>query len=148
MFSKRYYLYPIAVGIFMQFVKVCIDVFLYKKRTRKVIFASWWFPSVHSALASSIFTLVVLVDWFDSILSAVVLVFSFLWWYDAISVRYESWKHAEYLNFLAEKTWYESKEVFKERIWHNIFEVIAWIILWFIMTICLYDFHLFTGLLG
>jgi len=138
-----YYLYPVVVCISMQLIKVCIDVFFQKKINFKILFAPWWFPSVHSTLASSVFTIVVLVDWFSSTLAMVTLMFSFLWRYDAMSVRYEAGKHAEYLNLIAKKIWYKPSSKFTERIWHTTIEVVAWIVLWFVMTILLYDYSLF-----
>ena len=93
---------------------------------------SWWMPSVHSAVASSLATAIALKDWFWSDLFALALTFCVIVIYDSINVRYEAWLHAEALNDLV-KNW----KKYKESLWHLPWEALAWIFLWiFVSVIC------------
>ncbi len=142
------FLVPFVVAIAIQLIKIIIDVAKYKKFRRRQIFSAWGFPSVHSWISASVITLVYFVSWPGSVLFAVVLVFSFLFIYDAMNLRYEAGKHAHYLNSLR----IELKDVLdkakvhqylKERLWHTPSEVIAGILIGILFTILLCKlFHL------
>ena len=79
---------------------MAVDYWKWSKLTWNSLFVSWWVPSTHGTLTSSLMMLVFLTQWWDSVLFAVVSIFSFLIWYDACNVRYESGKHAHYINSL------------------------------------------------
>jgi len=132
----------LIVGCIMQLLKVITDSIKYKRFFRWNILSSWWFPSFHSWLASSVTTLVLLKSGFGSIEFAVAFAFAVLFAYDAMNLRYEAWLHAHYINDLR----YELQDVLikkehsilKERIWHLPLEVLWWIILWTLLTFIFY----------
>lgn len=72
---------------------------------------SWWMPSVHSAVVTSLTTAVALKYWVSSDLFAISLGFTVIIIYDAINIRYEAWLHAVAINKLL---W----EKFKESLGH------------------------------
>ena len=82
-------------------------------------------PSTHTAFVSSLTFLIGYKLGFDSPIFAISFIFSSIVCYDAITVRYESGMHAKILN---EKY----KTNLKEKIGHNILEVIVGIIIGFI----------------
>lgn len=136
------FLVPFIVAICIQFIKVIIDIFKYKKFRLRQLFSAGGFPSVHSGISASVVTLVYILLGPNSPVFAVVLVFSFLFVYDAMNLRYEAGKHARYLNSLRT----ELKDVLdkekvhkylKERLGHTPLEVIAGIIIGILITILL-----------
>ena len=111
----------------------------------KNIFTTGWFPSVHSAMTSSLVTLVYLDQGISSVLFTVAFVFMFLISYDAMNLRFEAGKHAHYINTLKHDVESvlqrkESEILLKERMWHTPFEVIWGIILWCLLTFLLYKY--------
>ena len=77
---------------------------------------------------------------------AIALTFSMLFAYDAMNVRYQTWKHAEYLNairkdlqenFLMTQP-QQKKSKLKERLWHTPIEVMWGFIFWVVLTFVLY----------
>jgi len=133
---------PLIIGVITQILKLVIDFFKKRRIYRHSIFSSWWFPSVHSSISASIIVIVFIISWPDSVLFAVTLAFWFLFAYDAMNVRYEAGKHAYFINtmrhelndVLHEKN--TSTEL-KERLGHTPFEVIGWVIIWWLLTILL-----------
>ena len=66
--------------------------------------------------------------------------------YDAMNVRYQTWKHAEYLNairkdlqenFLMTQP-QQKKSKLKERLWHTPIEVMWGFIFWVVLTFVFY----------
>ena len=92
---------------------------------------SWWMPSVHSAVVTSLTTAVALKYWVSSDLFAISLWFTVIIIYDAINVRFEAWLHAVAINKLL---W----EKFKESLWHLPSEAFAWSVLWIVTAIMLF----------
>ena len=88
----------LLVWIIIQFFKIIIDSIVEKRVCIDHIFISWWFPSFHTWVASSVTVLALLADGIRSTSFAIALTFSMLFAYDAMNVRYQTWKHAEYLN--------------------------------------------------
>ncbi len=135
---------PIIVICIVQFVKLMIDWIKNKVFDRENIFTTWGFPSVHSAMTSSLLTLVYLDQWVWSIAFAMAFVFMFLISYDAMNLRYETGKHAHYINSLRHQLeWIlqkQNKSSLKERIWHTFFEVAGWLVLWCVITFFVYKF--------
>lgn len=93
----------------------------WKFNIRKAL-SSWWMPSVHSAVVTSLTTAVALKYWVSSDLFAISLWFTVIIIYDAINIRYEAWLHAVAINKLL---W----EKFKESLWHLPSEAFAWSVL-------------------
>ena len=134
----------LIVGVIIQFIKIIIDSIVEKRVCIDHIFISWWFPSFHTWVASSVTVLALLADWVCSISFAVALTFSMLFAYDAMNVRYQTWKHAEYLNairrdlqenFLMTE---QKKSKLKERLWHTPMEVLWGFLFWIILTFVFY----------
>ena len=134
----------ILVWIIIQFIKIVIDSIVEKRVCFDHIFISWWFPSFHTWVASSVTVLALLADWIWSVSFAIALTFSMLFAYDAMNVRYQTWKHAEYLNairrdlqenFLMTE---QRKSKLKERLWHTPIEVMWWFIFWVVLTFVFY----------
>lgn len=131
----------IIVGIIIQIIKVVIDIIRYRRLYTWHIFASGWFPSFHSGLASSVTMLVWLHYGFDSILFAVAFAFSVLFAYDAMNLRYETGQHAHYINNLRTELQgvLTKQEIpLTERIWHTRWEVLGGIIVGSVLTYILY----------
>ena len=139
----------IVVWLTIQILKVIIDSIKIKEFSFTSIFAAWGFPSFHSGLATSVTTMVRLSEWFNSMLFAVCFAFSLLVAYDAMNVRFESWKQAKCINEIrsslsAALLWGLNRDErlpLKERLWHTPIEVAWWIIISFILTFVLY-YHL------
>ena len=134
----------LLVGVIIQFVKIVIDSIVEKRICFNHIFISWGFPSFHTWVASSVTVLALLADWIRSISFAIALTFSILFAYDAMNVRYQTWKHAEYLNairrdlqenFLMSE---QKKSKLKERLWHTPVEVMWGFLFWVILTFVFY----------
>lgn len=133
------------VGFFVQWLKVIIDLFKYRKFRFHHFFSSWWFPSFHTGLSSSVTMLVLLEYGFDSVLFVVVVAFSLLFAYDAMNLRFQTGQHAHLINKLrVELQWLFSKEhkdiswKLKERIWHTPLEVLWGFVIWSLLTYILY----------
>lgn len=133
----------LLVGICIQLIKVCIDIFKYKTFYFHHFFSSWGFPSFHTWLASSVTMLVLLEYGFDSIFFTIAFAFSLLFAYDAMNIRYEAWQHAYYINTLRTQLqdvlFKEAKKpLLKERIWHTPLEVFGGIIFGSLLTLLFY----------
>ena len=134
----------LLVWVIIQFVKIIIDSIVEKRLCFDHIFISWWFPSFHTWVASSVTVLALLADGIRSVTFAIALTFSMLFAYDAMNIRYQTWKHAEYLNairkdlqenFLMSE---QKKSKLKERLWHTPIEVMWGFIFWVILTFVFY----------
>lgn len=134
------FLVPILVGSMIQVIKVCIDFLINKRITLKALRVSWWFPSTHGWITASITTLMFLKYGIESPEFAITFAFSFLFWYDAINVRYEAGQHASYINRISEELddifdlWGKAK-VLKERLWHTFIEVAGWVVIGITLTV-------------
>lgn len=134
------FIIPIFVWLIIQVFKVIVDIVIEKRINLSNPFRSGWFPSVHSWVSSSICTMTGLYAWYDSLIFAIVLWFSILWWYDAMTVRYEAGQHAKQLNDLTIELRdilkiRQNAMLLKERLGHTLFEVIWWVLIWAILTI-------------
>jgi acid phosphatase family membrane protein YuiD len=136
----------LLVGVIIQFVKIVIDSIVEKRFCIDHIFISWWFPSFHTWVVSSVTVLALLADGIRSTSFAISLTFSMLFAYDAMNVRYQTWKHAEYLNairkdlqenFLMTQP-QQKKSKLKERLWHTPIEVMWGFIFWVVLTFVFY----------
>lgn len=134
----------LLVGVIIQFIKIIIDSIVEKRICFNHIFISWWFPSFHTWVATSVTILALLIDGIWSVSFAIALTFSMLFAYDAMNVRYQTWKHAEYLNairrdlqenFLMTQP---KKSKLKERLWHTPVEVMWGFLFWIILTFVFY----------
>lgn len=82
---------------------------------------------------------------FESPEFAISFCFSFLFWYDAVNVRYEAGQHASYINKISEELddifdlWWKMV-LLKERLWHTFIEVMWWIMIGVTFTLVYYQF--------
>lgn len=127
LFYNNILLVPVFTWIFSVILK-----WIYLKSINKFSISnslwSWWMPSVHSALVTSITTAIWVkywVFWPNSDLFAASVVFSMIIIYDAINVRFEAWLHAKTLNELTGKQYN-----FNESIWHLPKEAFVWSLIW------------------
>lgn len=135
----------LLVGVIIQFIKIVIDSIVERRFCFNHIFISWWFPSFHTWVATSVTVLALLIDGIWSVPFAIALTFSMLFAYDAMNVRYQTWKHAEYLNAIRRDlqenflmTQQPKKSKLKERLWHTPIEVMWGFIFWVVLTFVLY----------
>ena len=147
-FHNIYFVVPIIVWVLAQISKVIIDSYRWSKLTLRSLWSSWGIPSAHSTFTSSVLVMVILFEWFFSTMSMVVSIFSLLIRYDAANVRYESGKHAKYINSLRsemhkvmnhdhieDKSFFSWLGLLRERLWHTPTEIIIWIVFWVSVTL-------------
>ena len=133
------FIIPFVVLLIIQFIKIIIDVISEKRISLENTWRAGWFPSVHSGISSSLITLFFLKYWFYSAEFSIALIFGMLFWYDAMNVRYEAWKHAQEINKLKLSLNVKDKELnLTERLGHTIYEVIWGIVIWAALTIGIY----------
>ena len=104
--EQIYYFVPFIVALLAQGVKIIIDSVSGKKVTFRSILVSGGMPSAHTTLTSSLLTMVVLIEGTFDVLTMIVGVYAILVRYDAANVRYESGKHAQYINSLRQEMHY------------------------------------------
>lgn len=130
-----FYLHLISIPSIAFVIAVIIkwfsSIFTCWKFNIKKALSSWWMPSVHSAVVTSLTTAVALKYWVSSDLFAISLGFTVIIIYDAINIRYEAWLHAVAINKLL---W----EKFKESLWHLPSEAFAWSVLWILVSMFLF----------
>lgn len=122
---------PSIAFVIWVIIKWLSSIFYSWKFNIKKAISSWWMPSVHSAVVTSLTTAVALKYWVSSDLFAISLWFTVIIIYDAINIRYEAGLHAWAINKLL---W----EKFKESLWHLPSEAFAWSILWIIIALFLF----------
>lgn len=128
--SLMYIIIPFSAAILSQFIKVIIEFVKYKKiNFARFLDGMGGMPSTHSALVSSISTLIYL-NCGMSPLFAVTLIFSLIVIYDSMGIRYESGKQAEIINDIAGSN-------LQEKIGHKPVETLAGVLLGIIFTIVL-----------
>lgn len=130
-----FYSHLISIPTIAFFMAVLIKWLSFYYNTWKInlkkALSSWWMPSVHSAVVTSLTTAIALKYWVSSDLFAISLWFTVIIIYDAINIRYEAWLHAWAINKLL---W----EKFKEHLWHLPSEAFAWSLLWVISALFLF----------
>lgn len=98
----RYIVVPILVWFSIQLFKVIYDLVVDKKFNFKRIMGAGGMPSSHSAVVTSLATLVGKNYGLDSAIFAISLVFAFVVMYDAAGVRRAAGKQAKLLNKIIE----------------------------------------------
>ena len=99
MTSLKYIIFPIITAILSQTIKVIIETIKSKKLDIVRFFDGMGgMPSTHSALATSITTLIYLDYGVISPLFSITLIFSLIVIYDSMGIRYESGNQARILN--------------------------------------------------
>lgn len=130
MLSWKYIIIPFCAAILSQIIKVIIEYIKNRKISiNRFIDGMGGMPSTHSALVSSLSTIIYL-NYSASPLFAVTLVFSLIVIYDSMGVRYESGKQAEILNEMTGSN-------LEEKIGHKPIETLIGVILGIVFTIIL-----------
>lgn len=124
----KYIIIPIIVGIISQTIKIFIEYI----KTRKFDICRFFdgmggMPSTHSAVVSSISSLVYINYGINDILFSVTLIFSLIVIYDSMGIRYECSRQAKIIN---EKFGTD----LKEKLGHKPIEVLIGVILGIILS--------------
>ena len=131
MLSLKYIVIPIFVCILSQGIKVLIEFIKTKKFSfNRFINGMGGMPSTHSALVSSLST-IIYIDYGMSAIFSVTFIFSLIIIYDSMGIRYESGKHAEVLNIITESN-------LNEKIGHKPLEVFVGTLMGFFIT-CIFS---------
>lgn len=128
MLSLKYIIIPILIAVLSQSIKVLLELIKYKKISlKRYINGQGGMPSTHSALVSSLSTIIFL-DYGISVYFSITLIFSLIIIYDSMGIRYESGKQAQVLNEI-------SGSKLNERIGHKPLEVLMGVLLGITLTI-------------
>ena len=98
MFSNKYIVTPMFLWLSIQTFKVIWDLITTKKFNFKRILGAGGMPSSHSAVVTSLATLIGRSQGFDSPIFALALIFAVVVMYDAAGVRRAAGKQAQLLN--------------------------------------------------
>ena len=97
-FANRYIGVPILLWFAIQSFKVVWDLVTIKKFNFKRILGAGGMPSSHSAVVTSLATLIGKCEGFDSQMFALALIFACIVMYDAAGIRRAAGKQAQLLN--------------------------------------------------
>ena len=133
------FLIPLIVGSIIQIFKIVIDFSVEKSIRLDSLWRAGGFPSVHSGISSSICVVIGISTWRGWPLFALTFGVSFLFWYDAMNVRYQAGMHAKYLNDIRLEMQDllrigQNFQFLKERLWHTFIEVVGWIVIGWLLT--------------
>lgn len=130
----KYIVIPILVGIVVQCIKFIIETIKTKKINIIRLFDGMGgMPSTHSALVSSLSTIIYLNYGIESPLTSVTIIFSLLVIYDSMGIRYESGRQAQIVNRLTGSN-------LKEQLGHKPLETLIGVFLGIILTILINRF--------
>lgn len=130
----KYIVIPILVGIVVQCIKFIIETIKTKKINIIRIFDGMGgMPSTHSALVSSLSTIIYLNYGIESPLTSVTIIFSLIVIYDSMGIRYESGRQAQIVNRLTGSN-------LKEQLGHKPLETLIGVFLGIILTILINRF--------
>lgn len=125
----KYSVIPILVGIITQCIKFIIETIKTKKINIIRLFDGMGgMPSTHSALVSSLSTIIYLNYGIESPLTSITIIFSLLVIYDSMGIRYESGRQAQIVNRLTGSN-------LKEQLGHKPLETLVGVFLGIILTI-------------
>lgn len=125
----KYIVIPILVGIVVQCIKFIIETIKTKKINIIRLFDGMGgMPSTHSALVSSLSTIIYLNYGIESPLTSITIIFSLLVIYDSMGIRYESGRQAQIVNRLTGSN-------LKEQLGHKPLETLVGVFLGIILTI-------------
>lgn len=109
--TNKYLYIPCVLWFSVQLFKVIYDLATTKKFNFKRIMGAGGMPSSHSAVVTSLATLVGKYEGVDTAIFAISVVFSFIVMYDAAGVRRAAGKQAKLLNKIVETPGLSSLEV-------------------------------------
>ena len=102
---------PIIAWFIVQMIKVIVEISKNKRIDVRRLWGSGGMPSSHSAVATSLATLIGCNDGFDSPLLAIAAIFACVVMYDAAGVRRAAGKQAKLLNKIVETPGLSNVEV-------------------------------------
>ena len=130
----KYIVIPILVGIVVQCIKFIMETIKTKKINIIRLFDGMGgMPSTHSALVSSLSTIIYLNYGIESPLTSITIIFSLLVIYDSMGIRYESGRQAQIVNRLTGSN-------LKEQLGHKPLETLIGVFLGIILTILINRF--------
>ena len=117
----KYLWVPFLSWFSVQLIKFITDIIKNKKINLKVLVASGGMPSSHSAIVTTLMTMIGLNEGFNSVLFAIAFVFGMIVMYDAAGVRRAAGKQAGILNQLiySNQVKVNTNEKLKELIGHT-----------------------------
>lgn len=128
----KYIVIPLLVGIITQCIKFIIETIKTRKiNISRLLDGMGGIPSTHSSFVSSLSTIIYLNYGIDSPLTSIVIIFSLLIIYDSMGIRYESSKHANILNKIANSD-------LNDKLGHKPLETLIGVLLGIILTLILY----------
>lgn len=125
-FTNKYLLVPLLLWFLIQTFKVLTELIVTKKFNFKRIMGSGGMPSSHSAVVTSIATLIGKDAGFDSMIFALSLIIACVVMYDAAGIRRAAGKQAALLNKIVNTpglTGLEVQEKLVEVLGHSPFQV-------------------------
>ena len=96
----KYLIIPFAVWFFIQLFKLIYDLVTTKQFNFKRILGAGGMPSSHSAVVTSLATMIGVSQGFDSQMFALATIFAFVVMYDAAGIRRAAGKQAHILNMI------------------------------------------------
>lgn len=96
----KYLIIPFAVWFFIQLFKLIYDLVTTRKFNFKRILGAGGMPSSHSAVVTSLATMIGMNQGFDSQMFALATIFAFVVMYDAAGIRRAAGKQAHILNMI------------------------------------------------
>ena len=96
----KYLIIPFAVWFFIQLFKLIYDLVTKRKFNFKRILGAGGMPSSHSAVVTSLATMIGINQGFDSQMFALATIFAFVVMYDAAGIRRAAGKQAHILNMI------------------------------------------------
>ena len=134
----KYIIVPIATWFSIQLFKLIYDLVTTKQFNFKRIMGAGGMPSSHSAVVTSLATMIGKNEGIDSSIFALAVIFAFIVMYDAAGVRRAAGKQAKLLNKIVQTpglTKVEVSEKLVEALGHTPFQVIVGAIIGFIVGI-------------
>lgn len=142
-FENKVLMIPLMVLLITQVSKTIYFSIKNKKIDLFTLITTGGLPSSHSALASSLSTVVAKVNGITSTEFAITVILAMIVMYDASGIRKAAGEHAKILNeMLEEKEYYNSKEYkkLKELLGHTKFEVFIGFLTGIFLTIIIFNF--------
>lgn len=102
LYNYKYIIVPVLLWFFIQLFKVLYDLVIFKRFNFKRILGAGGMPSSHSAVVTSLATLIGKNEGVDTHIFALSLIFAFVVMYDAAGIRRAAGKQAKLLNKIIE----------------------------------------------
>ena len=134
-YNYKYIIVGVSVWISIQFFKFLYDSIANKKLMFSRFWGSGGMPSSHSAVVTSLATMIAKHEGFNSPIFAVACGFAFMVMYDACNLRKAVGNQAKFLNDLLKEKNTTNYEKFQELTGHTVIQVIAGFVIGLIVGI-------------